>query len=89
MSVNTVYSIEIVPKGTDQVNNAVVAVSKIGSAVNKINSSVNPLTKIIQLLKNTNKILMNICKVGVESFNVANLELLKAIHNTNCLSVHL
>ena len=69
MSVNTVYSIEIVPKVTDQVNNAVVAVSKIGSAVNKINSSVNPLTKIIQLLKNTNKILMNICKVGVESFN--------------------
>ena len=69
MSVNTVYSIEIVPKGTDQVNNAVVAVSKIGSAVDKINSSVNPLTKIIQLLETTNKILMEIGKVGVESFN--------------------
>lgn len=69
MSVNSIYSIEIVPKGIDQANNAAAAVDKISTAVDKINSSFNPLTKIIQLLETTNKILLGIGNVGVESFN--------------------
>lgn len=69
MNNNLQYSIEIVPKGIDQANNAAAAVDKISTAVDKINSSFNPLTKIIQLLETTNKILLGIGNVGVESFN--------------------
>lgn len=69
MSVNSIYSIEIVSKGIDQANNAAAAVDKISTAVGKINSSFNPLTKIIQLLETTNNILLGIGNVGVSSFN--------------------
>ncbi|MCR4559213.1 MAG: tape measure protein [Bacteroidales bacterium] len=72
MSVSSIYSIEIVPKGVGQVNDAVAAINKIGTAANSINSFVNPLTKIIQLLENTNKILLEIGKIGVASFNKLN-----------------
>ena len=69
MNNNLQYSIEIVPKGIDQANNAAAAVDKISTAVDKINSSFNPLTKIIQLLETTNKILLGIGNVGVVNFN--------------------
>ncbi|MCR4559727.1 MAG: tape measure protein [Bacteroidales bacterium] len=76
MNNNLQYSIEIVPKGFDQISKLPQVVSSVNTAVVQMNSSFasvdnafSPFDKLMKVLTNIEKILGGIGRVSVESFN--------------------
>ena len=76
MNNNLQYSIEIVPKGIEQVNKLPAVLSEVNTAVVQMNSSFasvdnafSPFDKLMKVLTNIEKILGGIGRVSVESFN--------------------
>ena len=56
----------------DKVSQVPAIINKVGEAVSKVKPPLDPLNKIVQILSRIDKVLFEIGKVGVESFNNLN-----------------
>ncbi len=72
MDNNIDYSISLTPIGIDKVSKVPAIINNIAQSVNSVNAAASPLDRLFGVLNNIEKILMEIGRVGVGSFNKLN-----------------
>ena len=72
MDNNINYSISLTPIGIDKVSKVPAIINNIAQSVNSVNAAASPLDRLFGVLNNIEKILMEIGRVGVSSFNKLN-----------------
>lgn len=72
MDNNINYSISLTPIGIDKVSKVPAIINNIAQSVNSVNAAASPLDRLFGVLNNIEKILMEIGRVGVGSFNKLN-----------------